>query len=67
MEIDKKSYANNNLNYAAKVCQRDKLFKIYCESHRPFKIIQEINEQNIAIIEDIQKFTKTIYKCLEIS
>jgi hypothetical protein len=39
MEIDKKSQTNNNLTYAVKVCQRDKLFKIYCESHRPFKII----------------------------
>lgn len=25
---------------------REKIFKIFCESHRPFKIIAEINEQN---------------------
>jgi len=24
--------------------QKEKVFKIFCESHRPFKIIQEINE-----------------------
>lgn len=36
MEVDKKGGKNN----------RDKVYKIYCESHRPFKIIQEINELN---------------------
>lgn len=55
MEIEKKGASNN----------REKQFKIYCESHRPFKIIQEINEQNNKEIEDIQKYTKTIEKALE--
>jgi hypothetical protein len=55
MEIEKK----NGIN-------REKVFKIFCESHRPFKIIQEINEQNAQEVEDIQKFTKTIDKCMDI-
>lgn len=56
MEIDKK----NNKN------QKEKVFKIFCESHRPFKIIQEINDQNTKEVEDIQKFMKTIEKCYDI-
>lgn len=55
MEVDKKSGKNN----------REKIFKIYCESHRPFKIIQEINELNQKEIEEIQKFAKTIDKCYD--
>jgi hypothetical protein len=43
MEIEKKISKN----------QKEKIFKIFCESHRPFKIIQEINEQNTKEIEDI--------------
>jgi hypothetical protein len=34
MEIEKKNIPNN----------KEKIFKIFCESHRPFKIILEINE-----------------------
>ena len=56
MEIEKKIQKN----------QKEKIFKIFCESHRPFKIIQEINEQNTKEIEDIQKFMKTIEKCFEV-
>lgn len=44
MEIEKKAGINNN---------REKIFKIFCESHRPFKIIAEINEQNAQEVDDI--------------
>jgi hypothetical protein len=56
MEIEKRG-GNNN---------KEKVFKIFCESHRPFKIIQEINEINSKEVEDIQKFVKTIEKCCEL-
>ena len=56
MEVEKKAGSSN----------REKVFKIYCESHRPFKIIQEINELNKKELEDITKFTRTIEKCQEI-
>jgi len=56
MEIEKKPCMNN----------RDRIFKIFCESHRPFKIITEINEHNDREIEGIIKFSRTIEKCLEI-
>ena len=56
MEIEKKAGMNN----------REKTFKIFCESHRPFKIITEINEQNDREIESIIKFSRTIERCLEI-
>lgn len=56
MEIEKKQGTSN----------RERSFKIFCESHRPFKIIQEINNQNQKEVEDIQKFTKTIEKAMEL-
>mmetsp|Transcript_12803 Transcript_12803/g.19822 ORF Transcript_12803/g.19822 Transcript_12803/m.19822 type:complete len:249 (+) Transcript_12803:2743-3489(+) len=45
--------------------KKEKLFKIFCESHRPFKIITEINEQNDKEIDSILKFAKTIEKCCD--
>ena len=56
MEVEKKNVKSKN----------EKTYKIFCESHRPFKIIQEIHDSNKKAVEDIQKFTKTIEKCLEI-
>lgn len=55
MEIEKKNHLSN----------KEKVFKIFCEKHRPFKIIQEIEDQNAKEVEDIQKFTKTIEKAIE--
>ena len=43
MEIERKNGPSN----------REKMFKIFCESHRPFKIIQEITEQNKKEVEEI--------------
>lgn len=57
MEIEKKGPNCSN---------RERVFKIFCESHRPFKILQVINEQNQKEIDDIQKFTKTIERSIDI-
>lgn len=57
MEIERKGPNCSN---------RERIFKIFCESHRPFKILQVINEQNQKEIDDIQKFSKTIEKSLEL-
>lgn len=43
MEIERKTGPNS----------REKVYKIFCESHRPFKIIKEINELNSKEVEDI--------------
>jgi bromodomain and PHD finger-containing protein 1 len=45
---------------------RDKTYKIFCEKHRPLKIVKEIAERDRQTIEEIQKFCKIIDKCMEI-
>ena len=45
---------------------RDKTYKIFCEKHRPLKIVKEIEERDRQTIEEIQKFCKIIDKCMEI-
>jgi hypothetical protein len=46
-------------NYCMEVEKRnvksrgEKVYKIFCESHRPFKIIQEIYDSNKKAVEDI--------------
>lgn len=44
----------------------DKVFKIFCEKHRPLKIVKEIQERDTKILEEIFTFCKTIEKCQEI-
>ena len=45
---------------------RDKNFKIFCEKHRPLKIVKEIEERDKQTIDEIHKFSKIIEKCQEI-
>ncbi len=52
MEIDKK--------------EKDKVYKIFCEKHRPLKIVKEMEEKDKQIIEEIQRYSKLIEKCIEI-
>ena len=46
--------------------ERDKQFKVFCEKHRPLKIVKEMEEKDRSTIEEIQKFCKIIEKCQEI-
>ena len=45
---------------------REKFYKIFCEKHRPLKIVKEMEERDKQVIDDIQKFAKIIEKCMEI-
>ena len=40
--------------------------KIFCERHRPFKLIQEIKEKQDSAIEELQKFCKSMKKAVDI-
>lgn len=46
--------------------EKDKVFKIFCEKHRPLKIVKEMEEKDKQTIEEIQKFCKVIEKSVEI-
>lgn len=39
---------------------------MFCEKHRPLKIVKEMEEKDRQTIEEIQRFCKIIDKCIEI-
>lgn len=45
---------------------RDKTYRMFCEKHRPLKIVKEMEERDKQTIEEIQKFCKIIDKCMDI-
>lgn len=45
---------------------RDKSYRVFCEKHRPLKIVKEMEERDQATIEEIQRFCKILDKCMEI-
>lgn len=45
---------------------KDKSYRMFCEKHRPLKIVKEMEEKDRLTIEEIQRFCKIIDKCLEI-
>lgn len=55
MEIEKKESSKG-----------EKCFKIFCEKHRPLKIVKEMQERDQKITEEIYTFCRTIEKCMEI-
>lgn len=44
----------------------DKVYRVFCEKHRPLKIVKEMEERDQATIEEIQRFCKILDKCMEI-
>jgi hypothetical protein len=47
-------------------CLDNKIFKVFCEKHRPLKIVKEMEERDQQTIEEIQRFCKIIEKCMEL-
>ena len=45
---------------------RDKLHRIFCEKHKPLKIVKEMEERDRQTVDEIQRFCKVIEKCMEI-
>ncbi len=45
---------------------REKIHKMFCEKHRPLKIVKEMEEKDKQTIDEIQKFCKVIEKCVEL-
>ena len=44
----------------------NKLYRVFCEKHRPLKIVKEMEERDQATIEEIQRFCKILDRCMEI-
>jgi hypothetical protein len=45
---------------------KERSYKLFCEKHRPLKIVKEIAERDKQTIEEIHRFCKIIEKCKEI-
>jgi len=45
---------------------RDKVHKIFCEVHRPLKIVKEMQEKDKGAEEEVNRFCKVIEKSMEI-
>ena len=45
---------------------RDKVHKMFCEKHRPLKIVKEMEERDKQTLDEIQKFCKVIEKCIDV-
>ena len=46
---------------------RERVFRVFCEKHRPLKIVKELEEKDRQTLDEINKFTKVIERCCEIS
>ena len=46
--------------------EKEKSYKMFCEKHRPLKIVKEMEERDRQTLEEIQKFCKIIEKCMDI-
>jgi len=45
---------------------RERQFRVFCEKHRPLKIVKELEEEDRQISDEVTKFGKIIDKCVEI-
>ena len=46
--------------------EKEKTFRMFCEKHRPLKIVKEMEQKDKQTVEEVQKFCKVIEKCVEI-
>jgi hypothetical protein len=68
MEIENEKRTDSSAVLLGQVtgAPKDKVYRIFCEKHRPLKIVKEIEERDVATIEEIQRFCKIIDRCMEI-
>jgi bromodomain and PHD finger-containing protein 1 len=46
---------------------RERHYRVFCEKHRPLKIVKEMEERDHQILDEVHKFSKIIEKSLEVS
>lgn len=46
---------------------RERHYRVFCEKHRPLKIVKEMEERDHQTVDEVQKFCKIIEKSLEVN
>jgi ribosomal protein S4E len=46
--------------------EKEKSYRMFCEKHRPLKIVKEMEEKDKLTIDEIFRFCKIIDKCMEV-
>jgi hypothetical protein len=46
--------------------ERERNYRIFCEKHRPLKIVKELEDKDRQTVDEVYKFAKVIEKCNEI-
>lgn len=44
---------------------RQNNYRVFCEKHRPLKIVREMEEKDKQTLDEVQKFSKVIDRCLD--
>ena len=44
---------------------RQSNYRVFCEKHRPLKIVREMEDKDKQTLEEVQKFSKVIDRCLD--
>ena len=47
--------------------ERERCFRIFCEKHRPLKIVKQQEERDRQAVDEVYRFAKVIEKSLEIN
>ena len=46
---------------------KERHHRVFCEKHRPLKIVKEMEEKDRQTLDEVHKFCKVIDKCMEVS
>jgi galactokinase len=46
---------------------RERHYRVFCEKHRPLKIVKEMEERDLTTFNEVLKFSKIIEKSVEVS
>jgi hypothetical protein len=46
--------------------ERERFYRIFCEKHKPLKMVKEQDERNRQAVDEVYKFAKLLEKCYEI-
>ena len=57
---------NNMASKTSGIKNIERTFRVFCEMHRPLKIVKEMEERDQQTIEEIQRFCRIIDKCMAI-
>jgi len=47
--------------------ERERHYRVFCEKHRPLKIVKEMEERDLQTLNEVLKFSKIIEKSVEVS